>query len=442
MTRVKGIWRIVVLVCFGWSLLFGAGAAQAFCGFYVSQADAKLFNQASQVILARDGQRTILTMANDYQGPAKDFALVVPVPTVLKQEQVNVGERRIIERLDAFSAPRLVEYFDNNPCEVYPQSREEGFSQRQSAAPSAAGRAKSDNALGVKIEAQFAVGEYDILILSAQESKGLETWLRRNKYKIPKGAHQALAPYIKQGMKFFVAKVNLKEQARSGFQALRPLMIAYESPKFMLPIRLGMVNAKGPQDLIVHLLSPQGAGELTNYRKTKLPTDLELPEFIQGEFGEFYQALFANSYQKSGRNVAFVEYAWNMANCDPCSAEPLNRSELEKAGVFWLDQGRGSDVFITRLHLRYTPDKFPEDLQFQSTPNQSLYQGRYILRRPYRGEMACSAAQDYRQTTRRRQEKEAQTLAQATGWPLEKIRPRIQFIEAGAAPWWRQIWPF
>ncbi|MEB3174389.1 MAG: DUF2330 domain-containing protein, partial [Cyanobacteriota bacterium] len=99
MTRVKGIWRIVVLVCFGWSLLFGAGAAQAFCGFYVSQADAKLFNQASQVILARDGQRTILTMANDYQGPAKDFALVVPVPTVLKQEQVNVGERRIIERL-------------------------------------------------------------------------------------------------------------------------------------------------------------------------------------------------------------------------------------------------------------------------------------------------------------------------------------------------------
>jgi hypothetical protein len=107
-----------------------------------------------------------------------------------------------------------------------------------------------------------------------------------------------------------------------------------------------------------------------------------------------------------------------------------------------LDSGRRSDVFITRLHLRYTPDKFPEDLQFQSTPNQTLYQGRYILRRPYRGEMACSAAQDYRQTTRRRQEKEAQTLAQVTGWPLEKIRPRIQFIEAGAAPWWRQIWPF
>ena len=54
---------------------------RAFCGFYVAKADSKLFNKASQVVLARDGNRTVLTMANDYEGEAKDFDVVIPVPT-------------------------------------------------------------------------------------------------------------------------------------------------------------------------------------------------------------------------------------------------------------------------------------------------------------------------------------------------------------------------
>lgn len=411
----------------------------AFCGFYVAKADTSLYNRASQVVIARDGQRTLLTMANDYQGEAKDFALVVPVPVVLKKEQVNVGDRQILERLDAFSSPRLVEYFDNNPCQPYPTMESDAMNRGALNAP-ASKAVRDDKALGVTIEAKFSVGEYDILILSAKESNGLETWLTQNGYRIPQGASKVLNPYIKQGLKFFVAKVNLKEYARNGFQSLRPLMMAYESPKFMLPIRLGMVNAKGPQDLIIYVLSPQGAAEITNYRTVKIPSDVELPEFVQQEFSGFYQAMFKTSYQRSGRNVAFLEYAWNMNNCDPCSANPLSPEELKKAGVFWLESPT-PNVFISRFHVRYTPDKFPEDLQFQSTANQDSFQGRYVLRRPYKGEMNCSAAQTYRQTVRDRQEKEAQTLAQLTGWHLSDIRKRIQFMDGQSQPWWRNLWP-
>ena len=96
-----------------------AQKAWGFCGFYVAKADTKLYNQASQVVIARNGDRTILTMANDYQGDVKDFALVVPVPVVLQQEQVRVGDPQIIKRLDDFSAPRLVEYFDRDACEAF-----------------------------------------------------------------------------------------------------------------------------------------------------------------------------------------------------------------------------------------------------------------------------------------------------------------------------------
>lgn len=64
-------------------LIFATKPALAFCGFYVAKADSSLYNQASQVIIARDGRRTVLTMSNDYQGDVKDFAMVIPVPVVL-----------------------------------------------------------------------------------------------------------------------------------------------------------------------------------------------------------------------------------------------------------------------------------------------------------------------------------------------------------------------
>ena len=88
----------------------------AFCGFYVGKADTKLFNQASQVALVREGDHTVLTMANDFQGDPKEFALVVPVPTFIERRQIAVVEKGLLDHLDAFSAPRLVEYFDPDPC--------------------------------------------------------------------------------------------------------------------------------------------------------------------------------------------------------------------------------------------------------------------------------------------------------------------------------------
>jgi hypothetical protein len=440
--------RILLASCLSIAILtFNIQPVLAFCGFYVAKADSSLYNQASQVIIARDGQRTVLTMSNDYQGEVRDFALVVPVPVILKQEQVHVGEAKILERLDAFSAPRLVEYFDPDPCEVILYREDRIF--ESAPAPQAAQSQRNSN-LGVTVEEQFTVGEYDIVILSAKESDGLETWLMQNGYQIPAGAKELLQPYIKQNLKFFVAKVNLEEYKEREYQQLRPIAIAYESPKFMLPIRLGMSNAQGDQDLIIYLLSPQGQIELTNYRTVNIPSDLDVPEFVQQEFKDFYQAMFQKTYEKEDKKVAFLEYAWDMASCDPCSAEPLNPEELKQAGVFWLDESASSpnnraiaptsNVFITRLHVRYNRQQFPEDLRFHSTANRQLFQGRYVIRHPFRGKISCDT--NYPQTVRDRQEQTAQNLANLTGWKIEEIRSKVDFVNANpeATPWWRKLW--
>lgn len=426
--------RMGAIALFAFLLTFAISSkALAFCGFYVAKADAKLYNQASQVAIARSGNRTVLTMANDYQGDVKDFAMVVPVPVVLQREQVQIADSRIIERLDSFSAPRLVEYFDPDPCAppIF-WNRPMAAPAMESAAPGRAGR--SNSALGVTVEERFTVGEYDILILSARESDGLETWLVQNGYRIPQGARELLRPYIRQRMKFFVAKVNLEEYENSGYQALRPLQMTYESPRFMLPLRLGMVNADTSQDLLVYILSPEGQAEVSNYRTVKVPSDAEIPVYVKDEFSDFYKAMFQTSYTREGRNVAFLEYAWDMGSCDPCSAEPLSPEELRQAGVFWIRPEMPNNVFITRLHVRYTRDKFPEDLMFQQTNNRSLFQGRYILRHPYTGEMACEAGRHYRRSLRQRFEQEAQTLARLTGWNIRDIRNKLPQLRAEVAP--------
>src|SRR2546423_1743671 len=157
----------------------------AFCGFYVAKADTKLFNQASRVELVRHENKTVITMANDFKGDPKEFAIVVPVPTVLEKGQVRVGDRALIEHLDAYSAARL------------------------------------------------------------------------------------------------------------GFTYLRPLQMAFESPKFMLPIRLGTLNADGVQELFVYALTRKGRVEATNYRTVRLPTGTEPPVYVKEEFPQFYRAMFA-----------------------------------------------------------------------------------------------------------------------------------------------------
>jgi hypothetical protein len=190
---MKHILCTVLIVCL--SCFIFVPKAWAFCGFYVAKADAKLYNQASQVAIARNGDRTVLTMANDYQGEVKDFAIVVPVPVVLQKEQVKVSEPKIIERLDAFSAPRLVEYFDPDPCAPVERPILSLPAPAASGAANEAAVRSRRNSLGVTVEAKFTVGEYDILILSAKESGGLETWLIQNGYKIPRGAQQLLKPF-------------------------------------------------------------------------------------------------------------------------------------------------------------------------------------------------------------------------------------------------------
>jgi len=407
--------------------------AMAFCGFYVSKADGTLKNKTSQVILVRDGERNTITMYNDFKGDLKDFAMVVPVPVVLQKSDIKVVDQSIFNTLNEYSKPRLVEYYDVNPCE---------FEKRKELTGAAAGVSLNDMVVigyssakknGVRIEAKYIVGEYDILILSAKESSGLRTWLTENGYKIPAGADEVLDPYIRSNMKFFVVKVNEEEKKKVPGDFLRPIQISFESPKFMLPIRLGMANADGDQDLIVYAFSKTGRVECANYPTVSLPTGKNVPLFVQNNFGNFYSNLFQFQWFGAGKSVTMLEYAWdvspsNFVKCDPCIARAPSTRDLLQAGVWWANpSGKDPDdpdnedaahparVYFTRLHVRYNRQAFPQDLLFQETANTNNFQARYIITHPATGDLNCEAGQKYLRQLKEKRKDELKMLTFLTG---------------------------
>ncbi len=406
--------------------------AIAFCGFYVSKADGTLKNKTSQVILVRSGNWNVITMYNDFKGNFKDFAMVVPVPVVLQKDDIKVVDQNIFNTLNEYSKPRLVEYYDENPCNPYALSEVvvTGLgSSRLDYESAPLLKQKEDR---VKIEGKYLVGEYDILILSAKESSGLKSWLDENGYKIPAGAEEVLAPYIKSNLKFFVVKVNEKEKKKLPGNFLRPIQIKFASPKFMLPIRLGMANADGDQDMIVYAFTKQGRIETTNYRTVSLPTSKNVPLFVKDNFSSFYTNLFQHQWSREGKSIAMLEYAWdvspqNYVKCDPCVATAPSTQDLVQAGVWWVNPGgrdyriqededeNSSNVYFTRLHVRYNRNSFPQDLQFQVTPNTENYQARYIITHPATGDFKCEAGKKYLKDLKQRREDEMEMLTRLTG---------------------------
>lgn len=411
-----------VLVLCSSLLLFSADAS-AFCGFYVAGADDELFNDATQVVLMREGTQTVLSMQNNYKGPIKNFAMVVPVPVVLMQDDVKTLPVDVFERIDTLSAPRLVEYFEQDPCYTEPPY-EEWWDVDMSAGgvPEDMGSAPVVEPAPVVVEAQFEAGEYEIVILSATEATSLETWLTTNNYSIPAGAAPLFEQYIEQGMYFFVAKVDpAKVTFEDGQAVLSPLRFSYESDTFSLPVRLGMVNSAGQQDLLVYTLGRNQRYEVANYPNVTIPTNIVVGQSTRDSFGAFYRQLFDRTLQQNPGAV-ITEYAWTATHCDPCPGPILDPEDIATFGADVLESEGSWSVandpswVITRLHTRYGKDEISEDLVFNTAPpivggrgtpsganavlgekvgstegaHWNNFQGRYIMLDGWSGDVDCA----------------------------------------------------
>jgi hypothetical protein len=411
----------------------------------------KILNEASKVALVRDGERTIMTMSNDVKTDLDEFGMIVPVPSVIKKDDVRIVEQAVFTALEQATNPRIVEMYDPDPCpdEMLAMADAEAPASRAEAKGASAARPKKAADYGVEIEAHYDVGEYSIAVLSAKEGAGggLMEWLNKFHYDVPADAVPMLNSYIKQSMKFFVAKVNWRKVRKGEKTFLRPIQVKYTTPKLMLPVRLGTLNADGPQELVGYFFSPKGRIEALNYQTLRMPTGQDLPLYTKDQFEKTYQAIFDAETKKGEMKVVFVEHVQRGG---------LPPATYANVGLGWgkpASPGQYDHFTLTRFHFRYDATNFPEDLGLQETADVQPFSVRYQVHHQARN-VQCEAGKQYLASLPPRRQKEAEALAALTLWDLREIREKMGLAmiapdpapvtappppAPATKPWW-QVW--
>jgi hypothetical protein len=422
--------RALRLHACGIALMAGVATEADACGAYFARQvpanvtgrlDTKLYNRSTRTVYARVGDETTVTMVADYRGNPREFAAVIAVPTVLTREQIKTVDAKLVERIDAATTPRFTISRDPDPC----------FTPSIAAAPKGAVHSRSGamplaaaapRAAPVVVEARYLVGDYDVAILSATQSDGLLKWLASEGYQVPSAAEPVLAGYIAEGLKFFVAKVALKEGSGSGYKKLAPLQISYRSPKMWLPLRLSTVIAEGPQDMFVFALTDGAHIEAANVPTQIIDTEHDLPAFVGRQFGAFYEAAVAHAHQEAKGAVAIVEARQSFVNGAAASRSwNLSPDDLTALGIDL--KHHAGRLALTRLHVRYDRS-FTSDLVFERRADARLLSSSFRVHQPFEGKATCPAAADYRAQVTARLTKEIAALQGLTGWSSSEIARR------------------
>ncbi len=371
-------------------------SSHAFCGTYVGTDGATVHNKASQVVVATDGSQTVLTLANDYDGDAASFGLIIPVPGGTTAVDITVTDRTALDVLDVYSAPRLVAYSCADviwiPGETGGWSDQgvegssgcggggtsPGMSDTSDAGSSGSeaggGLSTSLFAEGTTSE-HFTAGEYELDLVDAAGIAGLQHWLDNNGFSLPDGAESVVAEAVSGGARFLVARVALDEVSAER-PWLSPIQVRYDGTDLVLPIRLGATASVGEQDIVVYGISPTAAGALAiaNYPQFEVETDCLLGD----ELGAGYDALFTASYaaaDRGGRAGWALEFLSMQGACDPLPPSGTIQSSV----LAGLGFGLGiENATLSRLHLRGVAAEIDQDLVLYPSGVNDYWQQDYI----------------------------------------------------------------
>lgn len=311
---------------------------------------APLSFDTAQVAIVREGQRTTFSVSINPAGDPQSFALVLPVPTVLKQEEVRTLDPTIFARLDGYTGPRHV---DDAGC-----GNSGGGTQSDSSEDGG-----TDENGAVDVEASYLVGEYQVVILSAEESLSLEAWLSSNGYHLPDGADARLAEYIEMGSYFLAAKVADGAALADG-SSLSPLQVSYESDGFTIPLRLATLNSPGEQDMVIYAITSDDEGTggrvgIANYPEFTVADKCRwIDPDGNDDFANFYELAFTDDWEAVSDAGWTVEYAGRWNDCNPCSGTSITAEDIAALGF----TGNPEEHHLTRIHSRYTPEQATQDL--------------------------------------------------------------------------------
>ncbi len=203
-------------------------------GCFVWRKGADLNEPSQKAIIYWEGSREVLILQVKYEGPAEDFAWIVPLPAQPK-----------VTAIDADKSPFAEISF-------YTQLRRRWGGRGKSTA--AAESEESVTVLERKI-----VGVYDIAVLWASKAGALNRWLNKNGYAFPTERGDLLEHYTKKNWVYVAMRIDRNALASDELDKLKvgelqPICFAFESDEMVYPLKISSINA-GETELLLYLLA-------------------------------------------------------------------------------------------------------------------------------------------------------------------------------------------
>ena len=333
--------RVIVVVV---GLTLAGGAALADGGFFpVYEGVANTANQRA-VVVDHGGAETIV-LQTAYNGDASDFAWVIPVPSVdaLEIDTVDPG---IFDDLDRITAPRAVTW--ERSSFVCGCAGAEGD-----------GHPGGEQRAGVTVWRTLRVDDYEVAVLSADESVDLTAWLQANGYGFPEGHEDTLQYYVARES-FFVA-FKIAPHDTNGDPAppgtpgdgvpvphdLRPITLTFATDEIVFPIRISRVSTVERAEVLLYVISRQRVRS-SNYRTREVYTERSWSgDNFSQTYDRWLQRTIDELNKERGRGIV-VEYAGELPSWE------LNQLQavLPAEGPF----------FVTRMRTRLDPAQMEEDI--------------------------------------------------------------------------------
>ncbi len=207
------------------------------CGCFTPPNPTVPVLQAGERILfaVKNGEVTAHVQVQ-YSGAAgQEFGWLLPLPSV---PTLELGTDELFTRLLTTTQPR---YQMNTVLDAHCQQFNSGAGGGQATSGGFADAGLSSQAdAGISpLVVQDSVGPYDYAVLRADSKTAMLDWLATNRYFVPSGTDESVAPYIREGA-FFLA---LKLRAGNTTGDLLPVVLRYTSDLGVIPITLTATGA-------------------------------------------------------------------------------------------------------------------------------------------------------------------------------------------------------
>jgi len=202
-------------------------------GCFVWRRGADLNEPSQKAVLLWRGGRETLVLQVKYEGPAEDFAWIVPLPA--RPEVTAIKPKKApFEELSLYTQRR----------------RKWGYR--------GAGRPAAQGLDAVQVLERKVVGVYDVAVLAAADPKALSDWLNRNGYAFPPHRTDVLEHYTKKKWVYVAMRIDREALGTDRVKKLRvgelqPIRFLFPAKEMVYPLRISSVNA-GRTEVLLYVL--------------------------------------------------------------------------------------------------------------------------------------------------------------------------------------------